>query len=67
MLDMREIQKENVLLREENEKLQKEVELEHRIYQNWKHTAVLFHDALWKALTKYDPEQYVEKRQHENG
>ena len=62
MYSLSEIEKENQRLREENQKLQKEIELENKIYLQWKAMAGIFHDALWKALIKYDPEQYLEKR-----
>ncbi len=52
------LQRENAALREENRRLEQEIRIEQRIYLKWKQTAMLFHDALWEALLKYDPEQY---------
>ncbi len=60
------IEEENQRLREENKRLQKEIELENKIYLQWKTVAGLFHDALWQALLKYDPEQYLEKRKQQD-
>lgn len=64
MDSLAKIVRENQRLREENKKLQKEIELENKIYLQWKTVAGLFHDALWEALLKYDPERYRGKREH---
>lgn len=56
--DMIQLQAENERLKQENLRLQAALNEKMKLHKMWEEKAVRYHDILWQALLKYDPETY---------